>query len=114
MTEVGRLTPGSAPPAEARPAEKLQSGDMWGHLRIAELIGTGSFGSVYRAWDTRLQCDVALKLMTKSDISPAFELSRAIKEARLLARVRHKHVVRVLGAGSHRGRFGLWMELVPV
>jgi hypothetical protein len=87
-------------------------GSMWGHLRICEEIGEGSFGKVYRAWDTRLECEVALKLVKSSGVSPAWDLSRSITEARRLARVRHKNVVRVLGADSHDDRFGLWMELV--
>ena len=66
-----------------------------------------------RAWDTRLECEVALKVIKASDVSQAFDLSQAIKEARLLARVRHRNVVRVFGADSHAGSFGLWMELIP-
>jgi serine/threonine protein kinase len=35
----------------------------WGHLQILERIGRGTFGDVYRAWDTRLDREVALKLI---------------------------------------------------
>jgi serine/threonine protein kinase len=105
-----RVTPSTATP---RSAAQLRVGEAWGHLRISEAIGEGSFGSVYRAWDTRLECEVALKLIKASGVSHAFDLSRALKEARLLARVRHNHVVRVYGADAHSDRFGLWMELIP-
>ena len=92
---------------------ELQLNEKWGHLRVSEVIGEGSFGRVYRAWDTQLEREVALKLVKASGVSPAFDLARAIKEARLLARVRHPNVVSVFGADSHAGRFGLWMELIP-
>ncbi|MGH8189554.1 MAG: protein kinase domain-containing protein, partial [Steroidobacteraceae bacterium] len=84
----------------------------WGYLRIMNQVGDGSFGKVYRAWDSRLERDVALKLVPSCDPSDSFDLSRAIKEARLLARVRHPNVVSVLGADCHDDRFGLWMEFI--
>jgi len=109
VVRTPRATPATATP---RSEASVDVGQMWGHLRICEEIGQGSFGSVYRAWDTRLECDVAVKLVKSSGVSRAFDLSRSIAEARLLARVRHKNVVRVLGADSHDNRFGLWMELI--
>jgi eukaryotic-like serine/threonine-protein kinase len=86
--------------------------ESWGHLRLLAQIGQGSFGTVYRAWDSKLERHVALKLVVPSGVSNAFDLSRALKEARLLARVRHPNVVTVLGADCYDDRFGLWMELV--
>src|SRR5918995_3381176 len=61
--------------------------EWWGHLQVLEPIGSGAFGTVYRAWDSQLERHVALKLMRPSGISNAFDLARALKEARLLARV---------------------------
>jgi hypothetical protein len=113
MAEVVRTPPATRPVGTPSPAEQLNIGELWGHLRISEAIGEGSFGSVYRAWDRRLECEVALKLIKASGVSRAFDLARALKEARLLARVRHRNVVRVFGADSHEERFGLWMELIP-
>src|SRR5262249_5258595 len=82
------------------------------HLRVLERLGSGSYGDVYRAWDTRLHCDVALKLARPMRGMPSFDESRALREARMLARVQHRNIVKVFGADSHDGRFGLWMELI--
>ena len=82
----------------------------WAHFLILGRIGGGSFGDVYRAHDTKLQCDIALKLMRHDD-GPS-NAARVLKEARLLARVRHTNVVTVYGADRVDGRVGLWMELV--
>ena len=112
MAEAVR-DPDAAPPvAPAESRDQLRVGELWGHLRISEVIGEGSFGTVYRAWDRRLECEVALKLIKSSGVSRAFDLARALKEARHLARVQHRNVVRVFGADSHGERFGLWMEMV--
>jgi len=83
----------------------------WGHLTLRERIDKGSFGSVYRAHDPKLQTDVALKLVPVGDLS-IVDSGRALKEARLLARVRHANVVRVHGADVIDGHVGIWMEHV--
>jgi eukaryotic-like serine/threonine-protein kinase len=83
----------------------------WGHLRILERIGRGAFGEVYRAWDTRLDREVALKLLDAPSAG-ANPSSSIIQEGRLLARVRHPNVVTVYGAEQIGPRIGLWMELV--
>ena len=93
---------------ERRPPGPLGS---WAHFTLVELIGEGGFGSVYRARDTKLQTDVALKLIalpTDRAVPPA----RALKEARLLARVRHTNVVTVHGADIVDGRVGIWMQFI--
>ena len=84
----------------------------WAHLEVREKLGEGGFAEVYRAWDSRLDREVALKLL-KADPSPGkASTSRVIKEGRFLARLRHPNVVTVYGAEAHGGRIGLWMELV--
>jgi len=83
----------------------------WAHFLLLGRLGSGSYGDVYRAHDTTLQSDVALKLMREEGGMPR-NGSRALKEARYLARVRHPNVVTVYGAVQCDGRVGLWMELV--
>ena len=86
--------------------------ESWGHLRVFELIGQGAFGAVYRAWDSRLDREVALKLVPVRQESEGVA-SSVIAEGRLLARVRHPNVVTIHGADQIGGYVGLWMELVP-
>ena len=86
--------------------------DQWGHLRVLEPIGRGAFGDVYRAWDTRLDREVALKLLPASAANSESRATSIIEEGRLLARVRHPNVVTIYGAEQIEDRVGLWMELV--
>jgi serine/threonine protein kinase len=84
----------------------------WAHLNVLEPIGHGAFGRVYRAWDSRLDRLVALKLLTddvrKTDVRP----TSIIAEGRLLARIRHPNVVTVYGAERVDNTVGIWMEFV--
>jgi serine/threonine-protein kinase len=83
--------------------------ESWGHLRLVERIGRGAFGEVYRAWDSRLDREVALKLLPAPATSSA---SSIIEEGRLLARVKHPGVVTIHGAEQIADRVGLWMEYI--
>jgi len=86
--------------------------DRWGHLTLIKLIGQGAFGQVYRARDTRLDRDVALKLLLANGACGAERASSIIEEGRLLARVRHPNIVTIYGAERIGDQIGLWMELV--
>lgn len=86
--------------------------EFWGHLRLLERIGAGSFGEVYRAWDTRLDREVALKLLRVSCGADARSSDVMVREGRLLARVRHPGVVTIYDAQQIGARVGLSMELV--
>jgi eukaryotic-like serine/threonine-protein kinase len=79
----------------------------WGSLEILKEIGRGGYGTVYLAWDSKLERTVALKLLHYAD-----RASAAINEGRMLALAEHPNVVRVLGAEEHDGFLGLWMEFV--
>jgi serine/threonine protein kinase len=95
------ITSGGGPRYEA---------DSWGHLRILDHVGSGAFGDVYRAWDPQLEREVALKLVPVGAASSARDSGLA--EARLLARIRHPHVVTVHGAALIGRVAGLWMEFI--
>ncbi len=51
-----------------RPLEEDTGLREWGPLRVLEPIGRGAFGEVYRAWDTRLDREVALKLLPSTSL----------------------------------------------
>jgi serine/threonine-protein kinase len=86
--------------------------EFWGHLRVLERVGRGAFGEVYRAWDTRLDREVALKLLPPDSDRGHSAGSSIVEEGRLLARVRHANVVTIHGAERLEGRTGLWMEFI--
>ena len=90
---------------------RLAPPETWGHLRIIEGIGRGAFGEVYRAWDARLEREVALKLLPVGPDDEA-TVAEMLREGRLLARVRHSNVVSIHGADHIDGYVGLWMEFV--
>jgi eukaryotic-like serine/threonine-protein kinase len=79
----------------------------WGTLEAECLIGEGSYGKVYKAFDPWLGRSVALKLFRATGDAGA-----GLDEARRLARVRHRNVLSVYGCGIHDGRAGLWSELI--
>ena len=85
----------------------VEPAEWWGHLKIEERLGAGAFGEVFRAWDSRLEREVALKLLTSGR-----DPDVVLREARLLARIRHPNIVTVFDAAEFEGRPGFWMELV--
>jgi eukaryotic-like serine/threonine-protein kinase len=94
---------------QGRPAASVGT---WGSLKLIKRVGQGSFGEVYRAFDTTLEREVALKLLLPSRQDKASEAKALLREARALARVRHPNVVPVYGVDSHDGRVGFWSDFV--
>ena len=98
--------------------------EEWGHLRLLERVGRGACGEVFRAWDTRLDREVALKLLPAAPVSGASETAGGvssltvgdaqsiIREGQLLAKVRHPNVVTIHGAAQIDDCVGLWMEFI--
>ncbi len=74
-------------------------------------LGSGTFGTVYRAWDRGLEREVALKVLRTSRVSVE-GVARFVAEARSLARVRHPNVVRINGIDIHEGDVRLNLELI--
>ena len=85
---------------------------VWGPFQLLENVGQGGFGEVYRAFDTVLQREVALKLLLPRVSGQATQEREILREARLLAKVRHPNVVSVYGVDTHEGRVGFWSDFV--
>jgi serine/threonine protein kinase len=83
-------------------------GRHWGPLRLVERIGEGATCEVWLAWDSKLERQVAVKLLRPN---PAGR-TRALREGRLLAKLSHPNVVAIHGAEEHEGRVGIWMEMI--
>ena len=101
--------------ADARHAphdDHTKAPQEWAHLRVLDRIGRGAFGEVYRAWDTKLEREVALKLLPAGSRGDGSRSAAIIEEGRLLARVHHPNVVTIFGADCIDDRVGLWMELI--
>ena len=100
---------GGASRLEPRVADSSLS---WGTFRLLDRVGEGAHGEVYRAWDTSLDREVALKLLHRGGCPQPHDTSAVLQEGRLLAQVRHPNVVTVYGADRVDGRVGLWMEFI--
>lgn len=94
-----------------RPSDARETLPSWGPLRLIRLVGQGAFGEVYRAWDSRLDREVALKLLRRRE-SGRSAGSSLVDEGRLLAKVRHPNVITVYGAERIGDHVGVWMEFV--
>ena len=67
------------------------------HYRITAAIGAGGMGEVYRATDTKLGRDVAIKVLPETFASDPERLARFEREARLLASLNHPNIAHVYG-----------------
>src|SRR5258706_2291030 len=73
----------------------LKAGDLFRHFRVVEKVGEGGMGVVYRAHDTRLDRDVALKFLTQVVRSSPESSDRLRREARSLAALNHPNIVTI-------------------
>jgi serine/threonine protein kinase len=80
--------------------------------RITARIGAGGMGEVFRARDTRLNRDVAVKVLPKDFVADADRLRRFEQEAKTLATLNHPNVLTIHDAGVHEGAPYLVSELL--
>jgi len=91
-------------------------GQSLGRYHILEQLGEGGMATVYKAYDTRLETDVAVKVIRTENILPS-SLERTLKrferEAKALARLTHPNIVKVTDYGEYEGKPYLVMEYLP-
>jgi Tol biopolymer transport system component len=99
------------PPVEAS-LVTLEPGACCGAYRIERLIGRGGIGEVYRARDTTLGRDVAIKVLPAGLLADRRWLERFEREALVLAALNHPHIGAIYGVEHADGVHGLVLELV--
>jgi serine/threonine protein kinase len=87
-------------------------GRRLGPYEILSVIGAGGMGEVYKARDTRLNRDVALKVIPEVFAADADRMSRFEREAKLLASLNHPHIAAIYGLEESSSTKALFMELV--
>jgi eukaryotic-like serine/threonine-protein kinase len=90
----------------------LEPGNSFGHYTILEFVGAGGMGEVYRARDTNLNRDVALKVRPAAFALGADRFARFRREAQILAALNHPNVASIYGLENSDGIQGLVLELV--
>jgi serine/threonine protein kinase len=86
---------------------------MLAHYRLVEKIGEGGMGVVWKALDTTLDREVAVKILPDEFAGQPERLARFEREAKLLASLNHPHIAAIYGIHESEGRRFLAMELVP-
>ena len=90
----------------------LVPGRELSHYRLVEQIGEGGMGVVWRATDTTLGRDVAIKVLPEAFSTDPERMARFEREARMLASLNHPNIAAIYGVGSAGGVRFLAMELV--
>ncbi len=87
--------------------------DRWiGNYRLLEKLGAGGMGEVYRAEDSRLRRQVALKILSTGNAGRLHSLERFRREACAVAALNHPNIVTLYSVEEHEGTHFLTMELV--
>jgi len=90
----------------------LVSGTRLGPYEVYDSIGAGGMGEVYRARDTRLDREVAIKILPESFATDADRLRRFEQEARTLAKLNHPNIVAIFDVGQFNGAAYVVSELL--
>ena len=96
--------------ADRQPQKMI--GRTLGHYRIASLLGAGGMGEVYRARDTRLDRDVAVKILPEQFAQDHEALRRFEREAKAVAALSHTNILSIFDFGSEQSLTYAVMELL--
>ena len=88
------------------------SGRRFGFYQVQARIGVGGMGEVYRALDTKLGRDVAIKILPSRSVGDSSLMARFRREARLLATLNHPHIGAIYGFESEGDIHALILELI--
>src|SRR5947208_2150684 len=94
------------------PGVDLAVGSRLGAYEIVERIGAGGMGEVYRARDTRLHREVALKILPRALVADPARRERFVQEARAASALEHPHIAVIHEIGDADGVTFIAMELV--
>src|SRR5260370_1536427 len=90
----------------------LSAGTRLGPYEIQAPLGAGGMGEVYRARDTKLRRDVAIKILPQVFTSDQERLARFERESRMLAALNHPHIGAIYGVEDADSAHALVLELV--
>lgn len=90
----------------------LVSGTKLGPYEVCDSLGAGGMGEVYRARDTRLDREVAIKILPESFATDTDRLRRFEQEARALAKLNHPNIVAIFDVGQFNGAAYVVSELL--
>ena len=88
-------------------------GQSVAHYKVTDRLGVGGMGEVYRAHDSKLHRDVALKVLPAALAHDPDYMARFAREAMVLASLNHPNIAAVYGLEESEGATALVMELVP-
>lgn len=94
------------------PGECIQEGTCVGPYRVGHLLDTGGMGRVYKARDTRLNRDAAIKFLSSDMLTDEQAVSRFEREARAASALNHPNICTVYDVGEFQGAPYIVMELL--
>src|SRR5687767_12136951 len=94
----------------------LQPGSRVGSYEVIDALGAGGMGEVYRARDSKLGREVALKVLSDQFVSDADRLARFVREAQILASLNHPNIAQIHGleeGAIHARSSWNWSKALP-